>query len=341
MQTNGILNTVSLSQLTDLIRREFTMQQEFVPVGVAQSLFIFDDISMNSGDSRRYDEIDTDTYARIKPQGQDSAKGNVGVGYFKTLYVQRFSMEIEVTFEERRYNRYPEIQGKIISLAQFCPQRMELDLTHRFTFSGSTSYVNMDGDTVDTTTGDGFALCYSAHTLKFSSLTYRNRISGDPVFSQGGLEAAEQLTVSQIYNNFGQRRIKNFNTIITGDDPNTVNTVKQVLQSTADISAPNAGVVNVYRAKYNHVMLRYMATTATGVYDSTKSKYWFLAAVGQSVLGWQAFLGMSEMPHLLVPAPGNNGEDIHNDNWTYGTRTGYGIVTLNGIGLIGSLPTTS
>lgn len=340
-QTTGLLITTTLPEFTDLVTKSFAMAQQMVETGVAQSLFIMDDLSANTGDTRRYDEVDTETYSSLKREGDDATKANVGVGYTMTFTVRRFAKEIDVTWEERRFNKYPEVMGKLLSLTQFCPQRMELDLTHRFTFATSTSYTDMDGESVTISVGDTKALCATDHTLKFSSTTYRNRVSGDPVFSQGGLEAAEELAVTNIYNNFGQRRVKLFNTIITGDDPNTVNTVKQVLQSTADIDAAQSGVKNVYAGKYRHVILPYLATTATGAHDSTKKKWWFLAATGQGVNGWQAYLGIAEMPNLRSPAPGNNGEDVHNDNWTFGARCSYLIGALNGIGLIGSHPTTS
>jgi hypothetical protein len=125
-----------------------------------------------------------------------------------------------------------------------------------------------------------------------------------------------------------------FNTIFTSDDPTTVNEVKQFLRSTTDIDQNNPSVINVYLQKYDHIILPYLATTAAGVYDSTKAKRWGLVALGQGVRGWQAYLGIWERPELKTPAPGNNGENMHNDNWTYGTRCAYGIVTVDPRGFL-------
>ena len=339
-QTSGQLNTVTLPEFTDLVEKKFAMASQMVETGLAQSLFIFDDISANTGDTRRYDEVDSETFASLKREGEAAVKANVNVGYTKTLSVRRFAREIEITWEMRRYNKYPEVRSKLQSLVDFCPQRMELDLTHILTFSTSTSYTDMDGESVTVSVGDGLSLSNATHTLSASSTTYRNRVNGDPVFSQGALESAEELAVTNVYNNFGERRVKRFNTIVSGDDPATVRAIRQVLESTADVDA-HEGVKNVFQSKYRHVVLPYLATTATGAHDSTKKKWWFLIAAGQEEMGWQAYFAVAEMPNLKTPSAGNNGEDVHTDNWFYGVRCAYGIVALNGLGLIGSHPTTA
>lgn len=251
---------------------------------------------------------------------------------------KRIAMEIDITQEMRDENRYPEVGSLITNLNHFCPQRIEIDLSHRLTFGSATTYTDMDGDSIDLTVGDGLALFSAVHTLKYSSTTYSNRVSGDPIFSRGAIEAAEILTVSNILSNFGERRVIMFNAIITSDDPNTVNAVKQFLGSDTDVDQNNPGVLNPYRGKYRHIILPQLATTATGAYDSTKRRYWFLAAIGLGVNGWQSYYGVWEEPHLKnEPTEGSNNVDFSRDIWTYGTRAGYGIVCVSGRGIISSL----
>jgi len=124
----------------------------------------------------------------------------------------------------------------------------------------------------------------------------------------------------------------NFNTIWTTDDPAQVRTVRQLLQSMSDGTQDNPGVVNVYKGAMRHVVLPRVATTAVGAYNSAKRKYWGIVAAGE----WDAHLGTWESAHLKKPASGNNGEDLHNDNWTFGARCGYGIVVVVARGFIGS-----
>ncbi len=197
----------------------------------------------------------------------------------------------------------------------------------------------MDGTTVDLTVGDTLALVSAVHTLKFSSITYSNRVSGDPLFSKGGLEAAELLTTTDILSNFGEKRVMDFNTIVTGNNPTVVNAVKQFLRSTSDNTQSNAGVVNVNQDKYRHLILPQLATTATGAIDSTKKNWWFLVAAGAGLRGWQAYYLEWEAMNL-TPSTAGNGMDVHKDIWYYNVRQSYGIGAVSGRGLIASLPTS-
>src|SRR3990167_2437970 len=335
--STSLLNIVSLSEFTDLVEKRFSMVQGLVEP-MAQQLFIFDNLESHTGNTKRYDEVDTETFASDKPEGTDAVKATAGVGDNVTMEAVRRAKEIDITWEMRKYNKNPQVVSALTSLNHFVPQRADIDLTHRFTFATSTSYTDMDGNSVTIDVGDDLALCSASHLLAFSATTYRNRISGDPIFSQGALESAELLTTSDVYNNFAEKRVMNFNTIVTSDDPGTIRDVRQVLESTADVDAAHAGVMNTYRGKYRHVALPYLATTAAGARDATKRQWWFLMATGQGVEGWQAYYGVFEPATLHTQAPGNNGEDIHNGNWTFGTTGSYGIVALAGRGVVGSFP---
>ena len=335
-----LLSTVSLPEMNDLLTRQFEMVQGLEDPNDATQLFISEPISNNSGSSRLFTEVDTETYAKTKAQGADASKAQVGVGYSVTMYLKRVAKEIEITFEERTQNKYQEVMAKITSLTNFGPQRRNLDLTHRLTFGTSTIYTDMDGISNDLTVGDGNSLFFATHALKFSTVTYSNRLSGDPIFSQGAFEGIMTLANTAILSNFGETREMDFNVIWSGKDVNTVSAIKQFLHSTADVTQNNSGVVNVHKDELRHIVLKKLATDALGGYDSTKRKWFGVAAVGQGPRGWQAIYGESEASNLKVPAKGNNGEDFHNDNWSYGTRMGYGVVVLSGRGIIASCPTS-
>lgn len=331
------LNTVSFSDFTDLTMKSYVLNQAMVPES-ARSLFIKETVGAGQGNTKRFDEVDSETYASNKAEGAKAKKARFGIGYNKTMTKKRIAIEIDISQEMRDENRYSEVGTLIRNLAHFCPQRIELDLTHRLTFATSTSYTDRDGDTVSTTGGDGLAIVSTVHTLRNSSLTWSNQVTGNPVFSQGALESAELLTTTNILSNFGERRVMNFNTIVTSDNQTVVNSVKQFLNSTADVNQDNSAVINVYKGKYSHVILPQLATTATGAVDSTKKNWWFLVASGQGQMGWQAYYGEWEAPHMKPMTP--NAEDFSADVWTYGTRAGYGIVVVTGRGLIASCPTS-
>lgn len=332
------LNTVTFPELTDLVNRNFISVGGLI-VPVAKQLFMTDTAGPAEGELKLIQEYDMSTYARAKAQGVDAKRASFGIGYYITIKAKRIGIESEITWEMRRYNKKQEVLSAIQSLPYFCPQRIELDLTHRLTFCSSTSYTDMDGNTVDLTVGDGLALASTSHTLKFSSPTYSNRVSGDPLFSKGGLEAAELLTTTDILSNFGEKRVMDFNTIVTGNNPTVCNAVKQFLRSVSDNTQANAGVINVNQDKYRHVILPQLATTATGAIDSTKKNWWFLVAAGNGLRGWQAWYvewdGMS-----LVPSTAGNGQDVHKDVWYYNVRQAYNIGIVSGRGLVCSLPTS-
>ncbi len=332
------LNTATFPELTDLVNRNFVSVGGLI-VPNAKQLFLTDSMGQNEGELKLLQEYDMTTYARAKPQGVDAKKAAFGIGYYITIKVKRIGIESEITYEMRRYNKKQEVLAAIQSLPNFCPQRVELDLTHRFTFAGSTSMVDMDGNTVDLTVGDGLALASTVHTLKFSTLTYSNRVAGDPLFSKGALEAAELLTTTDILSNFGEKRTMNFNVIITGNNPTVVNAVKQFLRSTSDNTQNNAGVANVNQDKYRHVILPQLATTATGAADATKRNYWILGAVNQGLLGWQGWYVEWEAQNLTAAAGAGNSIDVHKDIWYYNVRQSYQIGCVSGRGLVFCLPT--
>lgn len=335
------LNTATLPELSDLTMKQFSHQMSLIQPAAAQ-LFIQEDLTSWGSDTKRYDEVDVDTFAKLKRQGENAQKGRVGIGYTKTMQARRYALEINVSWEFRRYSQQyaGRVKADLTNLNHYIPQRTELNLSHYFAFATSTAYTDMDGESIDVTTGDTFGLAYSAHTLKYSTTTYRNRVSGDPAFSQGSLELAESLFVSDILSNFGDRRVLEPNIIFSSDDPTTCRAIRQVLQSSADVDAAHAGVENVFKGKYRHVKLPYLATTATGARDATKKRWWgILAQYGTPGNSFQAYYGIFETANLKTPSAGNNGEDSSNDDWKFGTRGSMGATVLAGRGAVMSCPT--
>src|SRR5665213_2338442 len=144
------LNTITFPELTDLVERDFVSVGGLI-VPMAKQLYISETVGAGEGELKLLQEYDMTTYARAKPQGVDVKKAAFGIGYYIIIKVKRIGMESEITFEMRRYNKYPETMAAVSSLPWFCPQRVELDLTHRLTFGTATSYVDLDGNTIDLT----------------------------------------------------------------------------------------------------------------------------------------------------------------------------------------------
>jgi len=331
---DSTLQTITITDFTDLVRRQFTMVAGNV-VPNASQLFQVDDVGIGQGEFRLYEEYDQDTFASYKAQGQNVVKARAGVGYSKQAKVRRFGTEIDITDEMRKFNKYPEVKARLTNLTDYAKMRMELDLTHRITFSNATTYTDRDGNTIDISVGDTLSLANASHTLKYSATTWSNIVSGSPAFSRTGLEGAELLAATQIYNNFGEKHRMNFNKIWYADNPTTENLVLELLNSTASPATQvNAGVVNVYQKKYEPVKLPYLATLANSSYDSSKKNWWGLTASGAVEDSWQAYLAIWERPYLIDPVSTPSLIDGHADIWTYGVRVSYDIAIVSGRGFI-------
>jgi len=333
MAGTALISTLAFDDLVDTTERIYAKgSTKVADLDAVKSMFMVESVPNGTGDRKVYDEYDGETYARLKVEGGDAQKVQVIKGYNKTMYAKRVAAEIDITFEARTFGKNKEIISRLTSLSTFVPQRMALDGTHRFTFYTATSYVDMDGETVDITMGDSLALGSASHTLTGVSDTYSTIVPGNPQFSAGALEVAMLQANTQILSNFGEQRVLSFDTVVTGNDPATIKNVKQLLNSTADVDSSNSGVTNEYKGMFKHVILPRLATTATGAYDSTKAKYWFYIASGEL----EAHLGIWEEANLKTPSSTNNGEDVHNDDWTFGTRGTYGYCIVSPKGFLGS-----
>ncbi len=321
------LNTLSLSVFTRLAGVIFNKSLGLAGTPARESgLFIIDDIPSNSGETRDFQEIDLNLYARLKPQGNQAARARVQLGYNKLVTVRRFASDIGITYEMRQFNKYTDVVRNLTNLAQQPLHKMELDLSHRLGFGTATSYTDMDSQTVDISTGDALSLWNTAHLLAGSSTTYRNRLAGNPQVSKGALEGMERLIAEETLNNLGEKITMEFDKIWSTDDPNTCNTIAEYLKSVAAPDFANSGVANVYKAKYTHVKLPLVATTAAGLPDATKRRYWGIS----SSMMTDAHLAIWEAPRLKVPANLNAGEEFSTDNWDFGVRAGYGIGIVTG-----------
>ena len=278
-------------------------------------------ISEHTGNTREFSEIDTNEYLTRKPEGDQAARGRIQQGYSKTMYSYRMAENIEITYEMRTQNKYPKVINALLSGGKKGWNTIDRDLSLRLGFGTATSYTDNDGETVDITCGDALQLFYSAHLLKGSSTTFRNRLANNPRVSRGAIEGIQRLAVEQTYNQFGEKKSATFDILWSTDDPNTVNTVKEHLTSTASPDAAHAGVTNPYKNTFKHVILPRVALTAAGAPDTDKRYYWGIASSEMSCF----YLGVWEAPHMTAPVAGSNAEDIQTDGWDFPNRAGYGI----------------
>lgn len=328
------LNIVSLADLTANTMILFESVFESGRREARDSgLFKVSTIPDNSGDTRKFNQVDSEEFATKKGEGVAAGRQAVTLGYSKIGTLKRIGKDIGITHEMRKYNKYPEVIAALTGLGRLCPNRMDLDMTHRLTFGFATTYTDMDADSVDIALGDTLALFSAAHTLKQDAGTFRNALANNPAVSRAGLEAMEKQIVENSMNNYGEKKTMNFDVIWTSDNPETINLVRELLQSTASISDnKNSGVTNVYQGKYRHVVLPYLATDKDGSVDAAKATYWGLASSQNS----QAHLAVSEEPYLKSYTDTPSGEDFNKDTYEFGTRAGYFVCVVTGEWIHGS-----
>lgn len=314
----AVLNTLSFEDSVDLINRKFEQAQinPFNTRMKESGLVIVETVPTGSGGTRRHKERPVgEQYASRKNEGGLSVKTKVQQGYCKDTISKTVSKSIDITLEMRTLNKVQDIYNAMNFISDVVVLREDLDLSMFISFGTATSYVNKDGETVDISTGDGLAPFSTAHTLTGSATTYRNIVANNPAFSESALELAEELFVTQSYNNLWEQVAIVPDVIYSTDNPTTCNAIKRLLTSTAQVSAPNAGVVNVYDGKYRHEILPRIDMNGTGAKDATKKYSWGLA----STQSMSFYHDIYREPTVFSPMAGNNGEDIETLDWTFNT----------------------
>ncbi len=328
---------MTIPAVNDLVKKSF-VKETFRPAGDVRKIFHKETADWSS-DSKRIQEVDRERFAEVKVEGQSSAQRGVSQGYYKDISRKTISVTRKVSGEA-----YKALTAH--KLAQYATQtgadvidKIELDMRNFIGYGDSTSYTDNGGFTVDTTTGDGYALFYTAHTLKNSSTTYSNILSGAPSFSESSLESAEDYFNYNVLDNNGQRITIDPNTVITSRKATMVNRVARVLGSMSPEQIEgstnmNAGVKNTYKNKYRHLVVEF-DVTALNVSDSSKSFYWYLAALGgMPETSFQGYY-VSWLSPQVAPV------EIDQDKWTlsYTARAAYGIGAVSGKGILVSKAT--
>lgn len=273
-------------------------------------------------------------FAKRKQEGERYVYGSIKQGYTLNLSQTRIGLMDAITYEMRKFDRYREIEQKMRKLGESTAKRIELDLTHQFTFGmGASSYTNMDGETVSTTTADGQNIFDTDHTITGGSGSYSNLIT--TAFSRAGLEEA-QNTFNTFVDDNSNIVLVEPDTIVTGRNVTIQNAVREFLKSTLIPDEAN-NAVNVYAGKFKHLVLPMLSTTVAGAPVTTYDNYWMLASLKDS----SAICEISENPTFKAPSMGGNGEDFETDDWKFKSSASYDYGVLDYRWVVGSTGATS
>lgn len=225
-----------------------------------------------------HSDISSVVTARRRNQGDDSFKGTLKQGYKKNFNQVEISLQYDVTKYLRKFDKYDEIMRRMRLMGRGAERRMELDIASLLSYAWDSSYTNLDGETVTTTTPDGQPLISTAHTPNKASSTWSNEVSTthNPI-SPAVLEDLEEK-----FNNFeddgdGRTIPISPSHIISGKHSPTVNEIERILKSPEKPDTAERAI-NVQKGKLKHLIVPFIdRNAATEKRDANKIRYCFVA----------------------------------------------------------------
>jgi len=328
------INTASLPDMAANCKIMFLKGYDNVPQVILGS-GIYKQIpwEKNTGDTMEVSRIDGEKFASKRVEGGRLQDRRFQQGYTKTMYLYEYAFKVGITKQfKRRANGADKLSlaEDLMRVGSTPIDRRELELTQRISNAGSTTFVNKDGETIDNTTGDGLAILSASHTLKGTSDTYNNIVTGNPRCSQGSLETALSIGSQNAKNQFGEVVGIEYTDIFYAKQNYTNDRIiKQFLNSTGDVDAAHQGITNVYRGTLRSHPLPYLATTVNGVFDSTKIEYWGIFSKEYTPFRFSTEVDLEY----------NTWEDKERGIMYSAAETSFGHCVVDGLGFIMSLAT--
>lgn len=219
--------------------------------------------------------------ARRRDEGDDAWKGTLKQEYTTTFTQAEIALQMDVTKQMRMFDKYDEIMKRMRTAGKGAERRMEMDVAAYLSYAWSSSYSNVDGETVATTTPDGNSLIDPTHDANGSSTTFSNELATthDPI-SVDTLEALEELGNSFIDEADGRLVPVQFDTIICGRHAPTKHTIKRILGS-EKLAETADNDKNTFSGSYKMLEVPFIdMNMSTEARDSDKARYVFLANLG-------------------------------------------------------------
>ena len=241
MDRNTLVSSMTMPDLQTLVKKSF-VKGTHKSLGDVRRLFHgMNNMSWESN-RRRMTEVDIERFATVKVEFEDAVQRGIGQGYSKEVVRKTISINRPVSGEAYKALKAHKLAAWAVGTGKGVVDRIHLDMANFLGYSTSASYTDMTGHTVDTTTGDGLSVFHTAHTLKFTSTTYSNILTGAPAFSESALNAAEDFFSYNVLDNFGQRMPMKPNTIITSRKASMRHRVRRLLGS----MSPELSLIHIF-----------------------------------------------------------------------------------------------
>jgi len=275
---------ITTAQFNDLVKNAFVqwMEGRKELASVRGMLANIKGVSEKTSEHSSLSQLPT---ARRRNEGDDAYKGNPKQGYSVTMTQQEIALGVDVTKQMRMFDKYDEIMRRVRGMGKSAERRMEMDVAAYLSYAWSTSFTNIDGESISVAGPDGLAMISASHTVNGSSSTFSNQIATthSPI-SDSVLQGLEEL-----FNGFldddGRTVPVTPNTIITGTHAPTKHAVQKILRSIQE-SGTTDNDINTFKGSYNHLVVPFLDfNLATEARDSNKARYVFLAALNPTENG--------------------------------------------------------
>jgi len=271
---------IATSDFNSLVKNAYVQwsqaRKEFPTV--RNQLAVVADVSDKTSEHTGLSGVQT---ARRRDEGDDAWKGTLKQEYTTTFEQTEIALQMEVTKQMRMFDKYDEIMKKMRQGGRGAERRYEMDVAAYLSYAWASSYTNVDGETIATTSPDGNTLIDPTHDANGSSATFSNEIgtTHDPI-DVDTLEDLEELGNSFIDEADGRLVPATFDTIIHARHAPTKHTIKRILNSELLAETANNDT-NTLKGSYKMLEVPFMdMNMQTEARDSDKARYVFLANLG-------------------------------------------------------------
>ncbi len=277
--------------------------------------------------NRDYGSIASSGFGHVIDEGADYITRFNNQGKTLSLSVIKRGDMFTITEDLVDGNKYREIRIGMEDLGGSLYRTRARDATQvGFTFSGSSSYTDMDGRTVNNGVAKGSEAIFSSSHATADGSTFSN-LQSDSTIGETNLRNLEDLTISFLDEN---------------GIPVTWGLGGKVLITSVDTGMQHAGLrlstqewnynsgqrdinpfsdARAFGGAYTHLQLWYHSTTATGARDSTKDKYYYI--VDRKISKRCMIFGDHTNPSPMGPF-----RDIYNAGQLWQSKTRYDIGNL-------------
>lgn len=277
--------------------------------------------------NRDYGSISVSGFGHNLAEGADYvARFNNQGGTLSLTAVKRGDM-FTITEDLVDGNKYREIRMGMEDLGASLFRTRARDATHvGFTFSGSTSFVDMDGVTISNGIIKGSeAVVADTHTLADGSNLDNNL--ADTAIGEVGLRNLEDLTVDfSDQNGLPVSWGLGGKVLVTSMDVGIGHAALRLTNQDWQYQSGNRDInpfsdARARGGKYVHLPLFFHSTTATGARDSTKDKYYYI--LDRKIAKRAMIFGDHTNPTPMGPF-----RDIYNAGQLWQSKSRYDIGTL-------------